>query len=105
MYDCLDTNDIPIVQDAFGDQYIYRSGHIFRLNLESGELDDLEITLEQFLMEIEMDAIEFLSLQKIRDLREKGVHLKNGEISASKVTGAYWRTDKLFERTIWPDQG
>ena len=80
IYDSIVEKDIPIAQDAFGDQYIYRYGQIYRLFSESGELDDLDCTLEQFIKEIEKDAINYLSLQQIRDLAVKGIVLKNGEM-------------------------
>ncbi|WP_235299725.1 hypothetical protein [Portibacter marinus] len=75
MYEDITMEDIPIAQDAFGDQYIYRNGSIYRLNLESGELENLNATLTQFLENIEMNGIEYLSLQQIFELRELGVKL------------------------------
>lgn len=80
VYESIAPNDIPFAQDAFGDQYIYRSGEIFQLNCESGELENLNCTLDQFVNNIKTDALDYLSLQQIYELKEMGIELKNGEM-------------------------
>ncbi len=35
--------DIPIAQDAFGDQFLYRNGSIIKLYGETGDLEDLNL--------------------------------------------------------------
>ena len=80
VYESVESNDIPIAQDAFGDQYLYRVGQIFQLNSESGDLENLNCTLSQFLKNIETDAVGYLALQQIYKLKEMGIELKNGEM-------------------------
>ena len=80
VYEAVESTDIPIAQDAFGDQYLYRNGNIFKLNSESGELESLNCTLKQFIKNIETDAIDYLSLQQIFELKDMGIELKNGEL-------------------------
>jgi hypothetical protein len=80
VYEVVEQNDIPIAQDAFGDQYLYRTANIFKLNCESGDLENLNCTLEQFIKNIETDAIDYLSLQQIVALKEMGIELKDGEM-------------------------
>ena len=80
IYKNITINDIPIAQDAFGDQYIYRDRLIYRLYAESGELENFNSTLNQFLINIEKDPIDYLSLQQIYDLKQKGIELGLGEM-------------------------
>lgn len=80
VYDVITKDDIPIAQDGFGDQYIYRDGQIYRLCCESGELENLNCSFTQFLKEIEKDPRDYLALQQIEELRSIGIKLKNGEM-------------------------
>jgi hypothetical protein len=55
-------DDIPFAQDCFGDQFIYRSGNIFKLTGETGEVDLLCKSLDKFIKGITADPHTFLNL-------------------------------------------
>lgn len=80
VYESVKQTDIPIAQDAFGDQYFYRNGTIWKLNGESGYIESQKCTLEQFIINIENNPYDYLSLHQIYELREMDIKLKNGEM-------------------------
>ncbi len=75
-YHKVEEQDIPIAQDAFGDQYLDRDGRIYKLSGETGELENLELSFDEFVREIEQNGIQFLGIEPIYDLEDAGINLK-----------------------------
>lgn len=79
-YSQLSKEDIPFAQDCMGDQFVYRSGSVWHLLTETGDLDDLELDFEEFIDEVTEDPIEFLALYPLIDFLEQGHQLHPGEL-------------------------
>jgi hypothetical protein len=71
--------DIPLAEDCFGDQCLLRDGLVVRLSGETGEVENLPLTWIEFLKQIEIDPIRFLSLQPLIRFRTEGGDLQPGE--------------------------
>lgn len=79
-YPALSASDVPFAQDFLGDQYVLRSGSVYRLLGETGEIEGLELTLGQFLECAIADPLEFLSLEPLRSFINDGERLRPGEL-------------------------
>ncbi|NND33315.1 MAG: hypothetical protein HKN76_12055 [Saprospiraceae bacterium] len=71
-------SDVPFAQDCLGDQYILRVGTVWHLMAETGELEDLELELFDFLEEVITDPVDFLSLEPLLVYLEEGNTLEPG---------------------------
>jgi hypothetical protein len=67
LYDAVLPTDIPFAQDCFGDQFLLRDGAVFRLEAETGEIEETSANLGNFFSSVSNDAFEFLSFDA--DLR------------------------------------
>lgn len=47
---------------------------------EAGELENLELSFDEFVREIEQNGIQFLGIEPIYDLAEAGVNLKQDQM-------------------------
>lgn len=79
-YDAVRPDDIPFAQDCLGDHYVLSGETVVHLNGETGEIDPLEITFEQFLIQACEDAVDFLSLQPLEMFRANGGVIEPGEL-------------------------
>lgn len=84
-YKNLRSTDIPFAQDCLGDQFIYRSGSIWHLLTETGELDDLELDFDEFIDEVIEDPVDFLALYPLIEFIESGNELKPGELLVPNI--------------------
>ncbi len=62
MYPKLNSMDIPFAQDCFGDQFFERKGVVFQLFAETGEIESIDKSPEEFLAWSSIDPIERLNL-------------------------------------------
>src|SRR5688572_3724648 len=58
LYPNVGSSDIPFAQDALGDQFVLRGGLVYRLHGETGEMESLDVGLEEFLEASQEDPIE-----------------------------------------------
>jgi hypothetical protein len=72
--------DIPFAEDALGDQFLLRDGNVYRLAAETGEIESVEATLEEFLARVANDAFEYLNLQPLLNFEQRGGRLAPGEL-------------------------
>ena len=49
LYDDVSSSDIPFAQDQVGDQFLLREGAVFRLVAETGEIEKIAESLQEFL--------------------------------------------------------
>lgn len=77
-YDTVQSGDIPFAQDCLGDHYVLSGSSVVHLNGETGEIDPLEISFEQFLKQASEDPVNFLSLQPLEMYKSNGSSLKPG---------------------------
>jgi hypothetical protein len=78
--DVVDATDIPFAQDCSGDQFLIRGGEVHQLAAEVGEIDSLEMDLEQFFEFIEQDPIENLCMQPLVRFRADEGRLEPGKL-------------------------
>ncbi len=82
LYPAVLESDIPFGQDAMGDQFLLRDGGVHKLFAETGELEDMEMTLLDFDHAAREDPVVFLSLEPLIEYREDGGELAPGELLA-----------------------
>lgn len=75
--------DIPFAQDCLGDQYFWRLGTVWRLFLDNGEVEDLELEFYDFLEEVEKDPVDLLDLEPLVYFLDQGNDLSPGHILIS----------------------
>ncbi len=62
LYDSVLPTDVPFAQDQIGDQFLIRDGTVLRLCAETGEVEGLTNTLEDFFSRLSGDIEEFLNV-------------------------------------------
>jgi hypothetical protein len=65
LYPVIEIDDIPFGQDAFGDQFILRTGVVYRLSSETGTLASLNCGLFAFIEAVQVNPVEYLGLQPL----------------------------------------
>lgn len=71
---------IPFAQDFLGDQFLLRSGYVFRLDGETGDLTELKIGWQDFLLAADKNPQEFLSLNLLAQFQGQGGILQPGQL-------------------------
>ena len=79
-YGVLTKDDVPFGQDALGDQFILRESSVFRLRAETGEIQDLQVDLPEFLRNAQKDPIEYLELAPLLRFQKAGGTLAPGQL-------------------------
>jgi hypothetical protein len=62
LYEDVRASDIPFAQDQFGDQFLIRDGAVLRLLAESGELEPVAESLDEFFSGLSGDIEGFLNV-------------------------------------------
>lgn len=62
LYESVQPTDIPFAQDHVGDQFLLRDGHVVRLSAETGEIESLAGSLEDFFGRSSNDIEGFLNI-------------------------------------------
>lgn len=62
LYDRLRTTDIPFAQDQVDDQFVLRDGRVFRLSSETGDIEPLADSLDDFFRRVAADIEGFLNV-------------------------------------------
>src|SRR2546429_7802527 len=62
LYDDVRSSDIPFAQDQVGDQFLIREGAVFRLFAETGEIERLCGSLQDFVSGVSSDIEGFLNV-------------------------------------------
>jgi hypothetical protein len=72
--------DVPFAEDCMGDQFLLRSGRVYKLAAESGRLESLNVSLAGFFEAVEADPVEFLSLHPLIKFQDDGGRLEPGQL-------------------------
>jgi len=80
MFSSLKESDIPFGQDCLGDQYVLRDETVWQLSSETDELENLRLSLENFLTKTEENPVDFLSLQPLLKFMKEGGKLEKGQL-------------------------
>ncbi len=62
LYEDVRPSDIPFGQDQVGDQFLIRDGVVFRLSAETGEIERLTDSLQDFFSRVSSDIEAFLNV-------------------------------------------
>ena len=73
-------DDLPFAQDALGDQFVLRGGHVHRLAAETGDLESLGVDLVDFDATVRADPVEYLNLAPLEAFRAEGGVLHPGQL-------------------------
>jgi hypothetical protein len=73
-------DDIPFAEDALADQFVIRSGIVWKLSAETGEVVSLGLDLAEFDAAVRADPDEFLQLGPLHQFRAEGGRLEPGEL-------------------------
>jgi hypothetical protein len=79
-YGAMTPDDVPIAQDAVGDQWLLRGGQLWQLARETGTLQATGLSLPEFLAAVEASPIGTLGLHPLLQFRAEGGHLQPGEL-------------------------
>lgn len=80
LYPAVQPSDLPFAEDCMGDQFLLRGPQVLRLAGETGELDLVSHSLEEFLERAEADPLLFLALGPLRQILREGKILAPGQI-------------------------
>ncbi len=80
LYDEVDETDIPFAEDCSGDQFLIRGGEVHQLASEVGEIDSLEMGLQEFLDYARKDPLESLCMHPLVQYQRTGAGLQPGEL-------------------------
>jgi hypothetical protein len=62
LYESVQATDIPFAQDQVGDQFLIRGGKVLRLSAETGDVEPLADSLEDFLARVSEEIEGFLNV-------------------------------------------
>ena len=72
--------DVPFAEDCMGDQFLLRSGRVYKLAAESGAVESLNVGLAGFFEAVAADPVEFLSLHPLIKFQHDGGRLEPGQL-------------------------
>ena len=93
-------SDIPFAQDCLGDQFFIRMGTIWRLIVDTGDIEDLEVELYDFFEDAVNDPVEYLDLEPLVYFLEEGNILDVGQVL--KVSPPFTIEADKYEITAIP---
>ena len=79
-YDLLTKEDIPFGLDCVGDHFILRDNQVLRLSGETGDLENLEVSFNDFLKFSNDNPDEFLMLGPLKQFEDDGQNLTPGQL-------------------------
>jgi hypothetical protein len=82
-YAAVRADDVPLAQDALGDQFLLRGSRVYRLWAETGDVEALGPGLDGFLEAVQRDPIATLSLEPLQRFERDGGRLEPGELLAA----------------------
>lgn len=65
LYPSVDQEWVPFAEDCVGDQFLLRHKDVLRLSAETGDVEAMDLTLGEFLRNVNSNPIEFLSMQPL----------------------------------------
>ncbi len=80
LFDNVSPQDVPFAQDALGDQFLLRGYRIHLLHAETGDVEDLEMDLDQFMDAVVEDPLSTLDMAPLHIFMEEGGRLTPGEL-------------------------
>ena len=78
LYFAVDPTWIPFAEDCVGDQFLLRNKEVLRLSAETGEVDELGLSLGEFLRGANSDPIDFLAMEPLLQFQQDNGGLPEG---------------------------
>jgi hypothetical protein len=75
LYPAVESMDVPFAQDAFGDQFLLREGMVYRLFGKTGDVENLDVSLDGFLEQACADPLGYLNLSPLEQFQAEGGRL------------------------------
>jgi hypothetical protein len=72
--------DVPFAEDCVGDQFFLRDDKVVKLHAEYGQLESLDLGLEEFLDAAQRDPVEFLGMHPLIQFTRDGGTLEPGQL-------------------------
>ena len=79
LFPIIQQSDVPFGEDCVGDQFLLRNDVVIKLFSETGELESLNIGLDDFLQKAERNPLEYLGLHPLIQFQKDGGNLRPGE--------------------------
>lgn len=80
LYPAVHKSDIPFAQDCFGDQFLIRESRVIRLYSETGQIEPLSMTFQEFFQKADDDPTGFFSLEPLARFNNRGGTLVPGQL-------------------------
>ena len=80
LYPNVRRRDVPFVEDCMGDQFLLRSGRVYKLAAETGGVEPLNVGLGGFFEAVAKDPVEFLALHPLLKFQQDGGRLEPGQL-------------------------
>ena len=71
---------IPFAEDCVGDQFLLRNKEVLRLSAETGELEEMGLSLGDFLKSASADPIDFLAMEPLLQFQNDHGELPEGHL-------------------------
>lgn len=72
--------DVPFAEDALGNQFLIRDDAVYLLNGETGEVESLELPLEDFMEALADNPTKYVPIDLVRQLQSSSRGLAPGEL-------------------------
>lgn len=79
-YDKIKKSDIPFAQDCYGNQFLYRKGSISKLYTETGDIEEIATSFNDFINEIIEEPDDYLWLYDFNNFLNEGGEIKPGQL-------------------------
>jgi hypothetical protein len=83
LYPAVEEDDIPFAEDCLGDQFLLRDDEVWKLSAETGDVESLEVSFDEFLEQAQDDPVEFLGLHPLLQFQQEGGALEPGQLLSS----------------------
>jgi hypothetical protein len=80
LYPNVRRRDVPFAEDCMGDQFLLRSGRVYKLAAETGAVAPLNVDLGGFFDAVTGDPLEFLALHPLLRFLQEGGRLEPGQL-------------------------
>jgi hypothetical protein len=71
---------VPFAEDCVGDQFLLRNNDVLRLSAETGHVEEMGLSLGEFLISANSDPIGFLAMEPLLQLQKDHGELPEGHL-------------------------
>jgi hypothetical protein len=89
LYPDVRLEDVPFGEDCMGDQFLLREGQVWRLDGETGAVQSMGVSLDEFLRRAQADPVQYLGLHPLLQFQQEGGVLQPGQLLVQKQGTCY----------------